>query len=357
MTSAQEKLINIRLLHMTNVTLELLRGRLEKIAKNKRYYEYQATKHNRLALHETWRHSYLSHPYLVGAPDDRVDERFKNIFMNVSEISVEGKLTPVSMQETDEFMQTFTHMLEEYGVRANGMASADVIQAARQPLIKYFEHGKPFGLTLFDGYTPPDRPYLVKYGKREFLEPMFQNGTIRLANADYYNKEGFLNSIRDDETSRIFFIPTYKERLAGKNYINLQGNKLEFFDDDIVLPLTFDDYYLFSLCEKIHYRMPTDFEADSAIVIHSPEIFKQKFISTFLALFGDWIPMEGRVTYYDPYRDYTKFKIPEMAKHFSYAYQKEFRIAFRSRSRISTNLEPLYFSIGTMSDYADFIHL
>ncbi len=342
---------------MPKVTIEQLRHRIERITERRRYYEHKATQSNRLALHEVWRHSYLTHPYLVGAPDDRVGERFKNIFMNVSEISPNGKLAPVPLDETDEFMQVFTHLLEEYGVRANDMAPDDIIQSARQPLLKYFEYGTPIGVTLFEGYTPPNRPYLVKYGKREFLEPMFQKGKLRLANAVHYNNAGFLSSIRDDETKRTFFIPTYKERLAGETHMFFQDKKIDFIDDDIVLPLTFDDYYFFSLCEQIHYRMPTDFEADSAIVIHSPEIFKQRLISTFLAQFGDWIPIEGKVTYYDPYRDYTKFSIPEMAKHFSYAYQKEFRIAFRPQKRILTTLEPIFLSVGSMVDYADFIHL
>ncbi|MCR9002633.1 hypothetical protein [Rahnella perminowiae] len=342
---------------MPKVTIEQLRHRIEQITERRRYYERKAKQPNRLSLHEVWRHSYLSHPYLVGAPDDRVGERFKNIFMNASEISPNGKLSLVSMDETDEFMQVFTHLLEEYGVRTDGLAPFDILQSARQPLFKYFEHGTPIGVTLFEGYSIPSRPYLVKYGKREFLEPMFQKGKIRLANATHYNNSEFLSSIRDDETSRTFFIPTYKERLAGKTHISFQGNCIEFVNDDIVLPLTFDDYYLFSLCDQIHYRMPTDFDADSAIVIHSPERFKQKLISTFLAQFGNWVPIEGKVTYYDPYRDYTKFTIPEMAKHFAYAYQKEFRIAFRPQKHISTTLEPIFLSIGSMVDYADFIHL
>ncbi|MFP1892631.1 hypothetical protein ACLEEJ_12035 [Lonsdalea quercina] len=342
---------------MQKVTVEQLRHRIEQIAEGKRYYEHKVKQPNRLALHEMWRHSYLSHPYLVGAPDDRIEERFKNIFMNVSELNPNGKLSPVPLDENDEFMQVFIHMLEEYQVRVGGMAPVDIIESARLPLMKYFEHGTPIGVTLFEGYTPPNRPYLIKYGKREFLEPMFKTGKIRLANASYYNNSGFLSSIRDDETSRTFFIPTYKERLAGETHVLVQGKKFEFADDDIVLPVTFDDYYLFSLCDEIHYRMPTDFEADSAIVIHSPEIFKQKIISTFLLQFNDWIPMEGKVTYYDPYRDYKKFTIPEMAKHFAYAYQKEFRIAFRSRKRVSMTLEPIFLSVGSMVEYADFIFL
>lgn len=342
---------------MVKVNVDQLRHRLAKIDQRRQYFELKSEQPNRLALHEVWRHEYLASPYLIGASDDRVAERFRNIFLNVMEIGPSGKLCPVPMAETDEYMQVFTHMLEEYGARVEGMPPDDIIKSAREPILRYFEHGTPIGITLFEGYTPPTTPVLVKYGKRQFLEPMFQTGDLRLANAGLYNDAGFLDAVRDDETSRTFFIPTYKERIVGKTHIDFQGNRIEFADDDIVLPLVFDDYYLFSLCEHIHYRMPTDFDADAAIVIRAPEIFKQRLISSFLARFDDWVPMEGKVIYYDPYRDYSKFKIPEMAKHFGYAYQKEFRIAFRPRRPISTSLEPLFLSVGSMKDYADLIYL
>jgi hypothetical protein len=103
--------------------------------------------------------------------------------------------------------------------------------------------------------------------------------------------------------------------------------------------------------------MPTDFEADAAIVIRDPERFNQRLISAFLARFPGWEPLAGKVIYYDPYRDYSKFKVPEMAKHFGFAYQKEVRVAFRSRRKLSTPLEPVYLSIGPMAEYADFLYI
>lgn len=61
------------------------------------------------------------------------------------------------------------------------------------------------------------------------------------------------------------------------------------------------------------------------------------------------------MTYYDPYLDYTRFKVPEMAKHFGYAYQREVRIAFRSKRRTVRPLEPVFLEIGSMEDYADLV--
>lgn len=341
---------------MTKVSLDQIRQRLNIINQRRRHFEWKSEQPKRLARHEVWRHTYLARPYLIGAPDERVAERFRNIFLNACEIGLEGKLCPVSMSETDEHMQVFTHMLEEYESRNRGIP-ANLIESSREPIFKYFEHGTPIGFTMFAGYKAPTTPILVKYGKREFLEPMLEAGNLRLANAKSYNDASFLHAVRDDETSRTFFIPTYKERLEGKTHIIVQGHRVEFEDDDIVLPLVFDDYFLFSLCEQIHYRMPTDFSADAALVIRNPDLFKQRLIAAFLERFPDWVPMEGKVTYYDPYRDYSKFRVPEMAKHFGYTYQKEVRVAFRPRRHVSTNLKPLFLSIGSMTDYADLVSI
>jgi len=339
---------------MGKVTVDQIRQRLEEIERRRKHYEWKSEQPGRLMRHEVWRHDYLARPYLIGAPDDRVTERFCNIFMNVSELSTEGKVSLVPFAETDQYMQVFTHMLEEYGSRIGGL-TRELIGKARTPILKYFERGTPAGVTMFRDYEPPNTPIIVKYGKRQFLEPMLFSGDLRLANASLYNDAKLLDAVRDDETSRTFFIPTYKERLAGKTHIHFQGNRMEFGDDDIVLPLVFDDYYLFSLCDRIHYRMPTDFDADAAIIIREPMRFKQRLISAFLARFPDWVPMEGSVTYYDPYRDYSKFRVPEMAKHFGYAYQREVRIAFRPRRKPATALEPIFLSIGPMIDYADMV--
>ena len=341
---------------MTKVTVDQLRHRFEQAEARRRHYEWKSEQPGRLTRHEMWRHTYLSHPYLLGSPEERIAERFRHIFMNVMELSPRGQITPVPMSETDEYMQVFTHMLEEYGSRG-GQPPDDVIATARLPLVKYFEHGTPIGVRMFEGYTTPLSPIVVKYGKRQYLEPMFRSGDLRLANAALYNDSQFLHAVRDDETSRTFFIPTYKERMAGETHCDFQGHRIEYDDDDIVLPLVFDDYYLFSLCEHIHYRMPTDFEADAAVVIRDPVRFKQRLISTFLARYPDWEALEGRVIYYDPYRDYSKFKTPEMAKHFGYAYQKEVRVIFRPPRRPATTLTPLHLSIGSMTDYADLLHV
>lgn len=335
------------------VSVAEIRTRMYAMDVARRHYEWKAGQPGRLALHEMWRHRYLSRPYLVGAPGDRVATRFCDVFMNVTELDANGKISLVPMSETDEFMELFTHLIEEYISRFGGLPE-DLITRARAPHLRYFETGVPIGVRMFDGYAAPAVPIMVKYGKREFLEPMLKTGELRLANASFYNQSGMLSSVRDNETERTFCIPTYRERLRGETHVIIQGHRAQFNDDDLELPLVFGDYYLFSLCDRIHYRMPTDFDADAAIVIRDPVLFKQRLTSAVLARLPGFEMLSGKVTYYDPYRDYSKFRTPELAKHFGYAYQHEARIVFRPRVR-TEKLAPIFVSVGPMGDYADLV--
>jgi hypothetical protein len=244
-------------------------------------------------------------------------------------------------------------MLEEYGSR--GGMPVDVIATAREPFSRYFENGEPIAVRIFKDHRTPTGPFLVKYGRREFLEPMLREGRIRICPASFYNDGRFLSSVQDNETSRLFHIPTFRERLEGKNSIQFQGHNIQFGDDDIQLPVVCSDYFLFSLCDNVHYRMPTDFDADAALIIRNPTLFTQKVISYFLSQNPEWHSMHGPVAYYDPYRDYTKVRVPEMCKHFGYAYQREVRIAFRSKRAIRSPLSPIFIKIGSMTDFADLL--
>jgi hypothetical protein len=200
-----------------------------------------------------------------------------------------------------------------------------------------------------------DEPVSLVSGAQIGIADMLGKGRLRICPASYYNDGGHLDSIRDDEMTRNFFIPTFQGRLNGETHVEVKGHRLPFNDDDVCLPLVFPDYYLFSLCDHIYYRMPTDFGADAALIIRDPIRFSQRIISAFLGLYPDCEPLYGPVTYYDPYLDYTKFKIPEMAKHFGYAYQREVRIAFRPKRRPRQPLRPVFLEIGPMNDYADLV--
>lgn len=338
---------------MNFVSVDEIRFRLSLMERRCKEYEEEWARNGSLRRHEVWRQNYLADPYLIGAPSDRVAERFRHVFMNQTELTPDAKIGMLPPDVDDRFMQSFTHLLEEYGVR--GGLPNDVVAAARGPALSYFENGEPVAVSIFSGYTPPDGDILVKYGKREFLEPMIRDGQIRICPASHYSASDFIDAVRDDETTRNFFIPTYRERLKGQRHVDYEGHRIEFGNDDIVLPVVVPDYYLLSVCDHIYYRMPTDFDADAALIIRDSAKFAQRVISAFLSENSDWEPLFAPVTYYDPYRDYTKFKVPELAKPFGYAYQRERRIVFRAKRRPAGPLVPVHLNIGPMTEYAELL--
>lgn len=338
------------------ITLEQLRERISWMDARRRELENRAAAQGGgLALHDSWRHEYACNPYLIGATDERLAARFKDVFNNVTELSAKSQITPVPIDSEHAFMAKFTHMLEEYGMRTGGMAPDPVLREATAPAGKYFANGEPIAARIFGGYNIPTSPFTVKYGQRRFLEPMLREGRIRICPASYYNDTSHNGAIKDDEIHRTFFIPTFRDRLKGIDHTIVQGFRLDYDDDDLVLPVEAPDYFLFSLCDGIHYRMPTDFDADAALVIRDPNLFAQRVISAFLARYRDWKPHFGPVTYYDPYRDHTKMRVHQMSKHFGYAYQREVRIVLEAYHTPRQPLQPEILDIGPMADYAELL--
>lgn len=338
------------------VSLSQLKDRAALMEDRRRQFEEKAASQNgKIALHESWQHEYLSFPYLLGAPDDRLASRFKDVFNNVTELSEKSQIVPLPIDDEQSFMAKFTHLLEEYGTRTGGMPHKNIILEATAPAGKHFLNGEPIAKRIFDGYSTPSKPFAVKYGQRQYLEPMLQNGLVRISPASFYNDESHNAAIKDDEIHRTFFIPTFQERLRGIYHTNFQGFRMEYGDDDLILPVEAPDYFLLSLCDGIHYRMPTDFDANAALIIRDPSLFAQRVISSFLARYPRWKPHYGSVTYYDPYRDFTKVRVHQMSKHFGYAYQREVRIVMEAYDMPKQPLQPEFFEIGPMGDYADLL--
>lgn len=340
---------------MGKVPIEALRLRHAGMQPRRTHFEWKSENTaGRLQRHEVWRHEYLRQPYLLGTADEPLADRFRDIFVNQTELGNNGLIGLLPIDQTD-FMRKFTHLLEEYGARGFERPPPEVIEAARAPLRKYFEKGPPIAKRIFDGYTAPDSRFLVKYGRREFLEPMLERGRLRICPASYYNDDSHNAAVRDDEITRTFCFPTWEERLQGLTHVPVQSHRIPIDDDDVRVALQMEDYYLLSLCDDIYYRMPTDFDADAALIIRDPDRFVQRVISAFLLAHPGWEPMLGPVNYFDPYHDYDAWKRPEMSKPFGYAYQREYRIVFRCPRTLTSALSPEFLEIGPMGDYAELL--
>ncbi|NOD65694.1 MULTISPECIES: hypothetical protein [unclassified Ruegeria] len=308
-----------------------------------------------LPRHEVWRAQYLQNPYLLLCSDEELRERWIDVFANTTILTEDGMIgmDPDEIKKPGSMTEAFTHMLE--ACNARGGAEGDFIAMGNAEIQKYFEHGEPPGVSMFKGMPMRLKNCIVKFSRREFLEPMLREGRVRLAPASYYARGGHLKSIRDLETQKTLRIPAINEALAGKTHINYQGANLPIEGGAITMPIVVPDYFLFSTCLNLDRRMPTDFEANAALIIRDAHSFSRQLKKAFKKEYGQSDVYCGPVTYFDPFRWRPNGKIlPEMMKHFAFSYQKEYRIAARPIGN-TFDAEPIFLQIGSMQDYAEIV--
>jgi hypothetical protein len=305
----------------------------------------------KIKRHDFWRCEYYRRPYLAGATDDQIRARFCDVFFNVFDLDELGRFTPTAESFVDaRFFQRFTHLLEEYGGR--GGLPADVIRSARAPMLKYLDAQEPQRRAWLNSSAGQ---VLVKYSKRQYLEETVRYGRLRVSPASYYNDINHISAIRDCEAERLLIIPTFDERMRGEKSIKYNGAELKFGDSDLEITLISNNYYLYCLCTGLHYRLPIDFEADSALVISDPRRFQRIFSKALRKEFPKSKLRWGEVYYYDPYTDYDKVTDPVMTKHFRYHYQREFRIVIDPRDGGANDWEPIYLELGDLRDLASIV--
>jgi hypothetical protein len=307
--------------------------------------------------YETWLYEYYKNPYLLLISDEELEDRFVDFHSNVVGLNAEGKLSPdVEALQTDDIITSGWTQVTE-ALNGRGGLMSDLLDRANSELTKYFDDGDPLGVKLFAGRPLVLENSIVRFSKKSHLQEMLHLGRFRLAPASSYSQDGLLKSVKDFELERVCRVPAVHAALRGETHIVHNGNRLPIEGGAVTVKIAIpDDYYLFATCTELDRRMPTDFKADCAIVIKDVELFESQFRKAFLKRFGRSQLKGANVCYYDPFRR-VPTKVPtEFWKHFSYCYQKEYRIVARP---LETQIpsEPVFLEIGSMEHYAELLCL
>lgn len=304
---------------------------------------------------DLWRRRYYAHPYMLGSSNEVVQQRFSDLFINLMDLNENSQLAPRHEIPADHALwEKWTHSLEESGNR--GCVTTADTQALGDHFQTYWKNGDPTGLQHLKRYNRPDGPILVKYSKAEFLRDMLLHGRVRVSPASEYNAQIHNYAVRDSELERSMIVPTFKERLGGKTGITFQGRWINFGTGDLEVRSLTPDYYVYCLSSSIFYRLPTDFEADAALIIRDPKRFVFALKQAFRSTRKGYQSKSGTVDYYDPYSDYQLVATaPQMVKHLRYSYQREYRITFMPQHKNVSPDFPIFLNIGAMTDYADLL--
>ena len=100
------------------VSVDLMRARLGMHEEHRFEFEGRAEVNGgSLPRSDWWRLEYCTNPYLLGCPDDRLASRFHDVFINQTELSPKALIGLLPVDNDNQFMRKFTHLLEEYAVR------------------------------------------------------------------------------------------------------------------------------------------------------------------------------------------------------------------------------------------------
>ena len=324
--------------------------------------------------HNEWVREYGANRYCRYVSRPELNQRYQDILVNTLVLQPSGKMGLT----TDEYWyQLQQHVITELLLRAEPPSPSN-----RDPRV---EEARPF----FDGELcrkaanvvsarGTDHDVVVKYGKREHMEALYQSGQVYMNSASNYNESTHNQAVWDDELE-----------IAFKGGYVRATRPTQFYDRDNVPPESTiergvgfrpiyecpdleereyatmpiqmcTDYWMSCMADVLDQRLFADFEADSCVIIR-----RQPFVER-LARVGFLLPNVkmsfGRVNYVAPLGAFPK-GIPvarsmpiHMTKVFRYAYQREVRFVCLP-NKFKERLEPRCLEIGAISDIAEFVSL
>lgn len=301
-----------------------------------------------------WELEYFEAPYLAFASDEYLHQRFVDHFHNNMRLNSEGKIVPAEILGGygDLLFPLFTHMNLEFGIR--GGTPSKTIAAAKAAFEKYFDNGLAKGISLFAGRPETLSGVVVKFSKARFLEVALKTGEIRLTPATFYSNATLNHAMRDTETEREYHIPAFRDSLEGRSTTLFRDYELPIEDGFLKITKSCPEYLLWSGCQDIDRRLADDFDADAALIIKEPDEFAYRVRVALDSIWPSCPVWYGPVKYYDPCAASARLERPEQIKHFSYLYQREWRLCGFPNN---VPKEPITLRIGSLDDIAELVTL
>lgn len=304
--------------------------------------------------HEVWREHYRLDRYMNHLDQAGLDQRMKHVFANLSVLTQEGRigLAPIS-DESERWMILWTHLLEEYGLRSVSIPS-DLTSMKEIPDPDLPRTQSAARTVRGRGLQPGS--YLFKFGKAEHLTPLLERGEILVRQASYYNDPALNHAIHDDELL-IVLQPnpahtrfTVFDRVTGEKKGELRPS-----DNKIKKKLE-TDYYVYCLSQSFEPRLFLDFDADACLIIHKPEAFIECLALAMENALPGWTAAGVGVNYIDPLRTLLRDVDLFRAKHFKFAYQKEFRVVCLPPAQL-TGLGPIKLTVPNLGEGCELVKL
>jgi hypothetical protein len=326
------------------------------------YWEEPVGPHG-MPRHMQLRQAYMSQRYLGTVPWEVLEQRMRDILVNLTVIT-ENKRTglPPIESEAEEWMVRFGHIEAERGLRfgpypaglRDSFLRGTPIPRSTHPLVEK-------AVDVVRRFQQPSTSYLVKFGKHEHMQEALQEGGVLVSPATSYKDPSLNPAIRDDELSvTVYLVPDGLPLSSPLPAEVVAAARASSHTVTGVRAQAQTDYYVYCMCTLLVPRLFVDFEYDACLVITNPSSFLKRLIDAMQARLPDWTILKGNVTYLDPFLGPLTPSPdpigPYLHKHFRYAYQKEYRLAWLP-SRPDWELEPIKLTLGKLTDVCQLLRL
>jgi hypothetical protein len=307
-----------------------------------------------MTLHEFWRAEYRKKRYLEHVGQDDLEQRVRDIFTNMLELTPEGKLGfPPVDRGSRYWIKVWTDVLEELVLR-NGYFRPGFLKGA--PVPRGCWPNVPRAYAALGGRDFGKGACLFKFGKAKYLHETLASGRLRVASASSYSDPSLNYAIKDDELSFTIQVPGDGVFIQKVDESTLKpvGEKIPVMGNITQTHRTPTDYLVFCMSASYELRAIDDFEGDCCLVIKDVKAFLDRLLKGVLVHVPYWAARVGPVVYLDPLNTKPQEVRPYFGKYFRYAYQNEVRVVWVPPEP-TAKVEPVFTSLGSLQDIAELL--
>ena len=288
-----------------------------------------------------WELEYRGYRYLENIQSEKLQERYYNIVRNMSRLlAPERDIIPLN-----SFLSSWYWYRKEFKTRLEfhlrGL-SPQIKPPNSLPVQKFSLHGH-------QSRHPTAGDVLFRFGDSKYMFPLVSEGNIRIGPASQHLQGTPGDPRVDDELRKLSFLPGHHVQ------ITTQFGKQMPIRGDLCRSISAENYYLLCASCGCHPELFQDFNADSCVIIHNPEVFACRINEAAQRQIPGWYFYYNPVHYFDPYEVMPNEPFdPVTCKDFAFAYQMEYRFVWDSMGRGAT-ADYLYLDVGPLYDTAEFV--
>ena len=287
---------------------------------------------------EVWEFQYEIYRYLEHVSDNELDVRYVNLVRNMKAlVSPERHVIPIW-----SFLSSWYWFRKEHQTRLEfNIRGRDIPVVPPSGVLDNTPIGNPIRPR-----HPNSGDVLFRYGLHQYMYDMVRKGSIRISPANFYKRLEKDFTRHDDELQKQSFMSGRYTRILTQKGLEIPiiGN--------VQKTISVPNYFVLCMSCDWDIALFKDFDADSCVIIHYPEIFAERLENALRAKLNDWHFYHFPVQYFDPYEKIKDEYISVGAsKDFRFAYQREYRFLWMHPDGIEAS-DFIYVEIGALDDIA-----